>query len=167
MPGLVGTLFNRTYQQLVIAANVPTSFNIVDLKCDPNQQFQIYGVHYGWNFVTDADKGNARAGYCVGYLNPQFDPQTVTSFPTQVFGDIGLGELFFFDYARLPNEVGNLIDLSNPMIINGDRRITFVLSPPNILGGATGSVQFALEIRGEVTQLDPQDKPRLGGWVIR
>jgi hypothetical protein len=160
------TRLNRVAQQLVLAADLSTSACIVDLKIDPSQQFQIYGVHFGYNFPIDADKGNSRAGYCVGYINPTFDPQTITSFSSQVFNE-SLGEIVWFDYARLPNEVGNFDDMSTPMIITGDNRLTFILSPPAILGGAAGSIQMALEVRGEITQTPSQDKPRLGDWNLR
>jgi hypothetical protein len=166
MPAFIQNQLNRVAAGLATSANVTTSFCAVNLKCDSSQQFEITGVQFGYNFPTDADKTNARSGYCVGYLNANVDAVTLPSLATAVPSQ-DIGEIFFLDMARLPNEVGNFDDISNPIIISGDRQITFFLSPPSILGGATGSVFFYLLVRGQITQKASQEKPLYGPWEQR
>ena len=166
MPAFIENQLNRVAGGLATSANVSTSFCAVNLRCDSSQQFEIYGVQFGYNFVLDADKTNARAGYCVGYLNPNVDVNSLSSVASGVPSQ-SVGEICFLDFARLPNEVGNYDDISNPLIISGDRLLTFILSPPQILGGATGSLFMYLEIRGQITQKASQEKPLYGPWEQR
>jgi hypothetical protein len=143
------------------------SANAIDLKIDPSQQYNFYGVHWGYNF-SFADQANMQQGLLLGILDFRFS----LSDPAAPF--IGaslntLGEIFYLSNMNTRSDkTFSIEDLSSPIIINGDRRVTFLQFLPVIQGGFTTAVlDMFLEVRGEITQLQDQDKPRLGNWQIR
>ena len=166
MPNLITQQFNRTIIQRVSTVDLLSSVNAVDIKADPSQQIRIYGVDFGYIFLDNLDRLAFQQSYCVGYLDFTRDLRTF-SFASAAIPEIQLGEIFWF--SSLSNELNTFknIDISNPLIINGDRRVTFIIAPPELSGAPVAEIIFILEVRGEVTQIGEQDKPRLGNWTLR
>jgi hypothetical protein len=123
----------------------------------------LYGVTFGMELLLQADRGVILFQPCQAFLN--IDASTITG---AVVPDLNAAlDSPFYDSITEGNETLKSLDFANPIIINGDRSITFVLFPPFSSAAFGGTPTFILEVRGEVTQISNDDKPRFGKWVIR
>jgi hypothetical protein len=166
MPNAITKSFNRTLIQRVSTVEYISSNNIVDLKADASQQLEVYGVHYGYLFVANIDRLAFQQSYVIAFLDFQRDVNTF-SFASAAAPEPQSGDAVFFDSLGNELETFRTVDLAVPLRINGDRRLTFIMPAAELSGVPTEDIFFILEVRGEVTQISQQDKPRLGQWVPR
>jgi hypothetical protein len=162
MPVVRSQNLNRLLHQNVTPAQLPTSFNLIELKADPSQQYLIYGVQYGFIFNAAADNNQLVNSYVLGYINPNTNFAIVPTFP---FTEIG--EICFIDALTSETDTFRTVDFSNPLVLNGDRIVTFAFYPPVLAAAVVGTTEMCLLVRGEITQVADEDKPRLGNWRLR
>jgi len=162
----VGQRVNRPVVGLHTSAHTLTGFVALKIKIDSSQQLLVEGIHYGFFIPTPADDTLFQTGYCVGYLNPNFDPITLPSGSPTVI-DQTLGDVFFTD-SLAPTERSHAIKFETPIPLNGDQSICVIVPAPRTTGAGFANNWFIhLALFGTITQLQPQDQPRLGDWSLR
>jgi hypothetical protein len=152
--------FNRLISQTIVAADIPNSYNAIDLRIDPSQQFHIYGVEFGFAYTTQADKANFNTGYVAGYLDLNDFP--ATSYPLVV--PTTQADVVLFYELTGPNEMFAHIRFDTPLIVNGDRRLTFIQPVMSNFGALAGAAVMNLIVHGDVINVE---KPRIGNWEMR
>lgn len=166
MASRIITQYNRTAEIGVDLTQAIVTSVIVDLKGDPSQQHKIYGLDFGLTLTANADRANFISAALFGILDFQGDINAPN--PTIVYTQASnFGQLFYEMMITSQQEMQQAIDFSNPLIINGDRRITFNFGSVGGTGAFTANLFFYLTVRGELTQISDQDKPRLGQYTMR
>jgi hypothetical protein len=156
---------NRVAQANWTAGDFLLSHAAVDLKIDPSQQFKISGIDYGY-YLIDADQTAFLAGNLFGFLDFQNNPAESSLFYAAL-GAPNLGELIFEDQVTSVNDLWKHIDFNRPLVVDGNRRLTFIAGRPQFTAGPTGPGAISLMIRGEITQIEKQENRRLGSWEQR
>lgn len=163
MPLYIEKRLNRTIRKVIQIADIANTALAVDVRIDSSQQFNLYGVTFGMEFLAAADKGTLQFQPCLGILNFSIDGVTL---PSQIpLSDAN--DLPFYESIVDGTQLIKTINYAIPTIIQGDRSITFVLFPPFSSAALTGTPTFVLMVRGEVTQIASQDRSRLGDWNLR
>jgi hypothetical protein len=163
MPNYIERRLSRTQRRVIQLADVPTTVLSVDIKIDSSQQFLLYGVTFGIEFLLAADRGLLLFMPCFAVLN--FEVSQVTGVVLPPLNESL--DMPFYDSITDGADSVKSIDYSNPVVINGDRSVTFFLHPPFTSAGLGGTPTFILTVRGEVTQISDDDKPRYGNWRPR
>lgn len=164
MPAYLDRRLNRLIRRVsTTPAEAAQTALVVDIKIDPSQQLKLYGVDFGYELFAQADRAVILFGPCAGFLS--IDASSINGVNNP---DLNAGlDIPFYGSISDGNEIFKAQDLSNPTIINGDRSVTFVLYPPFTSAALTGTVGFLLNVRGEITQVQGEDKRRLGDWTLR
>jgi|SRR5262245_8876151 len=165
----MGVNVNRNFNRPAIAnwtsGDVLLSHAAVDLKIDSSQQYLIYGLEVG-NYLIDADQTAFLASNIFGYLDIEIDPTQ----STLLFAGLApppIGELIFSYQITSISDLWVHLDFSNPFVMNGSRRLTFIAGRPQFTAGPTGPGTISLLVRGEPTQGQAEEKPRIGPWQER
>lgn len=157
--------YNRTAFYQATPAEVAVTALIVDLKGDTSQQHRIFGIDFGVSFNANADRALLLFSALFGFLDYRGDVDaanpTVVITQAQNLGDV------FYEFLNADQQQSFIsVDFSNPIIINGDRRITFIFELATS-GAVAANVNYALTVRGQVTQIPKEDQPKYGPYTIR
>lgn len=158
--------FNQNLNRVVVAqwvaGDILTSHATVDMRIDPSQQYKITGLEFGYALI-DADQTAFLAGNVFGYLDITIDP-TQGSLQFAGLAPPFIGDLIFNWQITSVNDLWQQIRFEDPLIIEGNRRLTFIVGRPQTTVAATGPGSISLVARGDIINTE---KPRLGDWSYR